>query len=336
MKKYRTRGLLLLVLAVYSSALFGQLRPELRVSQSNYEGIGSGLIISVPDEGADHWDEGDYVFQFQEPFFFPGFSLPYVGGIISSNGEVLLVSTQEQPLRLIAPLFMDLVDKRVFGLGANSEIVIAYDNGVTKIEWLDASTSCSVFGLEVTEGITFSLWLYHDSGDIEFRYGPNSLSAATVTCLFEEEEFKPEINIMDFNASFQFLNGWAVVGNPDVPELVEISGFNFEEAIEGLPREGMIYRIRWSENTATRQEVLSDTYLVAFPNPVQEQLTLLSQRPEEIFDIHIFDMNGRVIYHRQGFRSGETLSVFDIHSGVYILEATNKNQQTQRIKLIKY
>jgi hypothetical protein len=309
-----------------------QYRYKLTHSTGVYEPVAQGLIISAPDENEEHWDENGFVFELDEPFTFPDVDEPYTVGIVYTNGEVVLIGDGDQPTRYLFPLSVDLVDKRIFGAGGNSEIIIGYENGITKIEWVDASTFCAVIGLAEQEGISFALWLYHDTGIFEYHYGPNTFSNSTENCMYGPLEFKPQIGIADVDQSFEFLKAFWVIGDPYNPELAFTDDPFFDEYVESLPKEGLIYRFTYEVETSTRAIETEISAIVA-PNPVSDALWISSKSLQGGEVVRISDTHGRVV-HQSLWQSQQPIDMQRLMSGIYFLEITTSEGVIKR-KILK-
>jgi hypothetical protein len=303
----------------------------LNLSIEPYESISGGLIISVPDEGENHWDEGTYAVQLQNPFKFPDIDSPYSLAIVGTNGEVYFVGENATiPIRVVSPLYTDLIDKRIYGGAGNSEIVFSQEGDITKIEWVDASSYCSLIGGSHDEGITFALWLYHSSGHFEFRYGPNEYSASTEFCIINDDDFPSEISFFDIDANtFQFINGFYVSGDPYDPEFTEVgSGGIFNESITALPREGLVYRFVWEESTSVRDITFQGIDIA--PNPFNNYIQILNNLDNQV---KVFDINGNCVYAGRNIGQ-EPIDLNTLVPGMYFMEIKTPDSVFRK-KIIK-
>jgi hypothetical protein len=297
-----------------------------------YETIRNGLIISAPDSNEDYWDENGFVFQFEQPFSFPDIPTPYTGGIVTTNGEVVLLGDPTAVTRIMSPLYLDLVDKRIYGAGQTSEIVLKHENNITKIEWLDASTFCSVIGVRETEGITFAVWFYHNTGVFEYRYGTNTLSPETESCLFSGLDDVPDISFLDLSPSFQFLKAYVVTGDPLDPDLILYNSEPIGEGISSIPPDGLIYRFVYEEPSSARLRENALNVQVS-PNPFNEILRIDTDviAPMQVL---IHSMDGKVVYSNNAIENKE-INVKALSPGFYIAEIKAAGQST-RVKLVKH
>ena len=324
-----------LILGIFLLPLGAKAQYTYKLTHSSgvYEPVTQGLIISAPDENESHWDENGFVFQFDEPFKFPDIDEPYTVGIVSTNGEIVLIGDGDQPTRFLGPLSVDLVDKRIFGGGGNSEIVLSYESGITKIEWVDASTFCAVLGLQEDEGVSVAAWFYHDTGIFEYHYGPNTLSASTENCMYGPLENKPLIGFFDVDQTFEFISGYFVTEDPFNPEFVFTEDPFFEENITSLPREGLIYRFTWEQSSSTRS-FTNDFEAVVAPNPFSSELQISSEALKGGEQVRITDLQGKPVYAGV-WNAGESIRLTHLMPGIYFLEIS-ASQGVFRSKILKH
>jgi hypothetical protein len=329
MKKFT--HLLVFFLFVCAASLQAQGKFTLQTVLETYQPITSGLVISSPDENEEYWDENGFLFAMNEPFQFPGSEDVYNFGVISTNGSFTLVGVGDEPFRIIAPLEMDLIDARLYMSGASSDIVVNYENGITKIEWVEASTFCSLLSASFDDNLSVSLWLHHETGVIEFRYGAMNLSAGTVECIISDPEETPLIGLLSFTQDFNLLTSYAVIGDPTAPTLEAFDDPLFSESILGMPSEGTVYRLIWEEETSVKP--LPENYLTVSPNPFNNQITLIRNAIQDSEEIRIYDLTGRLVFNQLNPGSA-SLSVSGLSPGTYILEFKNRDG-IFRQKLVK-
>jgi len=87
--------------------------------------------------------------------------------------------------------------------------------------------------------------------------------------------------------------------------------------------------IDYSSLTLSNDEVvLNDSDLIMYPNPAND---IVSFSDKTINKIEVFDLNGRKVVEK----ASNTFSVESLITGIYIIKATNTNNQTISKKLIK-
>jgi len=323
--------LLILLLMAGSFGLQAQGKFNLQTLNQPYEPITSGLVVSSPDEDEDYWDENAYLFAMNESYQFPGTEDVYNFGLITTNGSFVLIGAGDEPLRIIAPLEMDLIDLRLYMAGGSSDIVVNYEDRITKIEWVKASTFCSILSGSFDDDLSVSLWLYHETGVIEFRYGAMNLSAGTIECIFSDPDETPLIGIISISQDFNLLTSYAIVGDPAAPTLEIFDDPSFSESVENMPTENTVYRLIWEEETSVKS--LPENYLTISPNPFSDQITLIRNAIQDSEEIQIYDLTGKLVY-RQLNPGSATLSVSGLYPGTYILEFKNKDGVIRQ-KLVK-
>lgn len=81
------------------------------------------------------------------------------------------------------------------------------------------------------------------------------------------------------------------------------------------------------------EEESNTTYSV-YPNPTKDKLTIASSDFEEIMNVQVMDINGKVMSTEQ-ITSGSTLDVNKLSSGIYFVLISSANKETTQIKFIK-
>lgn len=310
----------------------GTFRVEAR--NEAYQQITAGLVISTPDEGEDYWDDNAALVGLQEPFRFPGTTNEYALAIITTDGVLALVDLSGQmPQRVLAALDLDLIDRRVLPGSGESDIVINYENGVTKIEWVEATTFCDVFSDgEVNDVLSLQVWLHHSTGLIEYRYGPNSFSSASLDCIYSEAEFPPIVGILNADLTGNVQTAYILSGDPANPEITEAPDPNAPvDILNNIPTNGIIYAFTWDAASSV-SELPADMVRI-FPNPFASELQLMSQEVLQNAEVHIYNLQGVPVFSRRGHQDGP-ISLQHLVPGTYMLEIKS-DQGSLKTKIIK-
>jgi len=93
-----------------------------------------------------------------------------------------------------------------------------------------------------------------------------------------------------------------------------------------------------NNTTLSVEDVIGDSKIVAYPNPIDDVLHLKLTDNKPFLDVQITDVNGRVVYNNSfsSIKNQTTLSMpmSQLESGIYILEI-NQGYKTSVIKVIK-
>jgi hypothetical protein len=85
------------------------------------------------------------------------------------------------------------------------------------------------------------------------------------------------------------------------------------------------------------EEVVVGIELVAWPNPSDGDLNVILKSFNAIdkIDIHVFDINGRYIYHKSGKANQTYQFGASLQSGLYFINVVQGNVYKQ-VKFVKY
>lgn len=81
------------------------------------------------------------------------------------------------------------------------------------------------------------------------------------------------------------------------------------------------------------EETTAATYSV-YPNPTKDKLAVSSSNPDEIMNVQVMDMNGKVLSTRE-LRSNAVIDVSDISSGIYFVKIVSASNEATQIKFVK-
>jgi hypothetical protein len=79
-----------------------------------------------------------------------------------------------------------------------------------------------------------------------------------------------------------------------------------------------------------------EKYLVVYPNPVQDMLTVgINVQDEKIKQLDILDEQGKLVLSEQVNSSSTQLSVKHLPKGLYFVQVTNQNGDVKTEKFLK-
>jgi len=295
-------GSLLLLLATISQ---GQ-----SYTFSELTGTYSDLTESIILEDADYDDENFLLIDIT------GETIPFFGLDFNFGG---ITTYAVQPLGNVrvdndssAVLLDALRSLGIYPLDETTKLSYQIDGApgshIIKVEWKNHTLT---FG-EPGNIINFQIWVYQETGLIEFHYGPRSESNASD--LPEEDPlyigllYAPD----DFLDLYEKI--WISGEIDDVQ--IDLEPINNYEPMLGVPDEGTIYRFTptfLSTQNYPGKEMLSDFVLA--PNPAIESVTI-QNLPEAILTVDVLNTQGKLV--RQ-FSASNQLEISDLESGIYFI-----------------
>jgi hypothetical protein len=140
-----------------------------------------------------------------------------------------------------------------------------------------------------------------------------------------------------------YSDGWIRVtafgGTPPYRYALDTLNFTTQQLFLGLRTDTFLVQVEDANNClATRQVFLPyptsrpslqrpDFDIHVYPNPVQGHLTIdCTNRPNELFDLFIYDAMGRLVWHQAQAQSGSPIAI-DITTGFYTLIIEGKDWQ---------
>jgi hypothetical protein len=95
------------------------------------------------------------------------------------------------------------------------------------------------------------------------------------------------------------------------------------------------YTLNVARTSATffGEETTASTYSV-YPNPTKDKLAISSSNRDEVMNVEVMDINGKVLSSRE-LRSNDVIDVSDISSGIYFVKIVSKENEATQIKFVK-
>lgn len=236
-----------------------------------------------------------------------GFSIDSLGMDWGSS-MIGFGSTNEEVY--IAPMSVDLIDRSSLGGPASSIHYVTEGtagNGIFKMEWEDAGFYAEYDSLNSTNDYAnIQLWLYEDE-TIEFRFGANSVSTATLTAL---------VNWQEMICGFAGWDGMSVQhvhvlnGSASNPTLT--NSFMTSQ-LTSWPADGTVYTFTLASIGVDEMEQID---VKLYPNPATTELRIRTA-DNESYNVQLIDVTGRVV--RTGMLSNDrVLSLNGIQPGIYM------------------
>lgn len=188
-------------------------------------------------------------------------------------------------------------------------------NKILKMQWKNVQVRSGQPG----NFVSLQIWL-HQSGVIEYRYGPSSASNASGYTL----NTGPSVGISysPFSLSPMFEKIW-IYGTPPNIMIDSARNLNFPN-ISGVPANGTVYRFA-PKNLSVKAIDNSDGFNV-YPNPANTVLNISTQIYNTPVKASLIDMQGRIVSELllDGQTKEHSISVAHLPGGIYEIRLQTK------------
>ena len=242
---------------------------------------------------------------------------------MNGSGSVLSVDTHSMGIvPVIMCYFSDLVDwGYIFDTPNSSSLSpISYKlsgspgNRVFKIEWKNAGFYSEINDDNISSDyVNFQIWFYEGSNDIEFHYGPNSITYPELSLgeVGVRVGLFPEFDRGGIGAVAE---GIVLTGEPNNPNVQTGSNIGFSKAIPN----GTIYKFAYQVSSVPS---LDDSKLNIYPNPVEDVLSFdVNGENFNNYKFSVIDILGNSIIE---LTKSKKIDVTDLKSGVYFIKMQN-------------
>lgn len=279
------------------------------------------LTAPISISNADVWDDPFYITS-------TGFEVTIFDlvtntlGILQPGAQVInLNEANPDSVNLLVPYMSDIMN-------ASDTIAvspISYQlegppgNAVFKLEWKNAGFYGEWNASNTYYNTTnFQLWIYQNSGVIEFRYGPNTIKSGSLIHFFGSGP----LVLLGRNAAF---NGsgwealWALGGDPQNPTITAIpSGEQplSEQALNGEPESGTVYR--FAPVLVDMDEWDGEKAIHAWPSPANDFINI-AVKPNTAYSV--YDFSGRLMVARLAVDYQEQLDISSWPTGQYCIRS---------------
>jgi hypothetical protein len=244
-------------------------------------------------------------------------------GVLSPGAQVVnLNEANPDTVQLLSPYYSDIMNAS--DTMAVSPISYQVEgppgNGVFKMEWKNVgfygewAASNSYFNTT-----NFQLWIYQNSGVIEFRYGPNTIKSGSLLHIFSTGP----LVFLGRNVAFDgsgWEGLWALGGDPQNPQVMAIpSGQqpDFTLALLGEPSSGTVYR--FAPVVIGEQYARTQQYLTLWPTYASDRVSITTQAGESY---SVLNAQGAVVLQFQAGNETTTLEVQALAAGFYVVQST--------------
>lgn len=331
MKNFFTKSFLVLFSLLIFSSSYAQTFPYiLEIETDTYTDLeGATELTSV----GDLWDDPEYIIPI-------GFNFDFYDGTYSevqtfglSAWLVFQDPYTTDSVDFLSPYFDDLAD--IENVNATNQSTISHTTeGVVgerifKMQWKDCGFYEEIFdGVPTANNtISFQVWLYEGSNNIEVRFGPSMLPDSTSIHDFGS----PVCGIVEGYSSDSetFERFWHLSGNASTPTMVDSDiSILTSYSIPGLdsdPAEGQVYRFATVPTSikAPTQTLELNVYPTVITDDffVEVNEELLNKKTQ----ISVVNNLGQVIYNNTITNSKERLDASSFPPGIYYVRINNED-----------
>lgn len=325
MKKH----LILFVSVLFSAALSAQELPyTFTIESAPY----ADLVDPVSINNGESWDDPEYVVPIGFDFVFNGttYNQLFYGGFTSYGGEVILGDGAFTSFDILMPYNQDLMDGGYDDDVTTSDSPLSYkvigEPGarIFKLEW----KNCAFYNDNVasTMRISFQMWLYETSNNIEYWYGPNAnLDNSVIQDL--DGIIVGMVAGLDVSSGFPvFTNGaWMLSGDPLTAGIISPPTFeDFETAVylSDTPSFGTVYAFR--TGIASVQESTAEGSSL-FPTLVTDFIQV-NWTGTDAAPYAVFDATGKVIVSSTFANGFNRIDAAKWPAGVYVVRSLDAQQ----------
>ena len=327
MKKNCTKNILILFSFFIFSSSNAQTFPYfLEVETDTYTDLEEAIELTSV---GDTWDDPGYNIPI-------GFNFDFYGGTYN-NVQIIglgswLAFQAADTFNFLVPYFDDLAD--IENANSANQSTISYTTEgaagelILKVQWKDCGFYEEIFDTGTSNNIvSFQLWLYEGSNNIEVRFGPSILPDSAVIHDFGA----PVIGIMEGYSvnSDTFEDFWHLSGSVATPTMVASdASILYSYSVPGLdadPPAGQVYR--FATVPTSIKVPTQNLELNVYPTVVTDQFFV--EVNEKLFNkktqISVVNNLGQVIYNNTITTVKERLDASSFPSGIYYVRISNEN-----------
>lgn len=229
---------------------------------------------------------------------------------------------------ILAPASADLID-RGYGTG-NAMSPISYvttgtaPNRIFKMEWKNAGlyNEVAVHGTN-NVSLNVQIWL-HENGDVEYHYGPSSISQAWNDSMYMYEDLSVGMAVLDM-WTLNISDMHFLTGNPASATMVDSL-----TQINAWPANGTVYKF---SSPSVGQGEVQTIEVKLYPNPAVNELRVQAEAGQ-VFEVELIDLSGRTV-KRGELTSSNSIDLMGTPAGVYLVRLKEKmSGNTQTVRLV--
>ncbi len=342
MKNFTTKIIFTFALLFTLTNINAQTFPYLLVTETDtYANLQEATVLSSV---GDSWDDPEYVVPI-------GFNFEFYGEEFSSltfGGLGGMVFFQDQytvdSLDLLFASLDDLIDIETIDPSLQSTISHTTEgtagSQIFKLEWDDCGFFNEAFDFGTIENrVTFQMWLYEGTNDIEFRFGPSTIVNPNLIFDFGSatpaiiENFTTDASLNQDLDIFWYLTGASTDPSIASADSTVIDTYNLT-ALDSHPADGQVYRLlNPSTSTSTlRQELAVKVYPTVVVDNFSVEVS--DEVLAETTTLFVHNNLGLEVYNNTITNYTTQLNASKFPAGIYYVTVMNENGKSVQ-KLIK-
>ena len=266
--------------------------------------------------GGQLWD--DEIWQVPIGFTAELFDSSFTTLNLNSNG--FLFDTIGNAEVMIGMSRADLVDG-AFLIDFNSPIPVTYltegtaGTKIFKVEWKLAN----VWGADSTNVINYQVWIYEETGNIEFHFGAGFLGNMST------------LSVQKYSGTPYFEDGISLIGDPLNPQTSTV----INQKMDNYPSDGMVYSfVKGEPGVPTQIDENKEINLSLYPNPVSELLNV-NGKDLDGTQWNIINSQGQKIKTGILMKNNMSIPVNDLNHGYYLIRLITTDHQMVHKAFIK-
>jgi hypothetical protein len=325
MKKH----LFLFVSVLFSAALSAQELPyTFTIESSPY----ADLVDPISINNGESWDDPEYIVPIGFDFVFNGvtYNQLFYGGFTSYGGEVILGDVASTSFDILMPYNQDIMDGGFDDDEVTSDSPLSYkvigEPGarIFKMEW----KNCAFYNDNVasTMRISFQMWLYETTNNIEYWYGPNAnLDNEVIQDL--DGIIVGMVAGLDISSGLPFItNGaWMLSGDPLTAGIISpptLEDFETAVYLSDTPSFGTVYAFR-TGIASVKESTVEGTTL--FPTLVTDFIQV-NWTGTDAAPYAVFDATGKIIFSGAFSNGFNRIEAANWPAGMYMVRSLDAKQ----------
>lgn len=292
------------------------------VGTNTYVELNNPIYLSPEGEV---WDDPEFEFNFPFAFEYFGVNLPALTGSFGFGAE-LFGTNFNLPVPVFVPVFCDPIDLGYMSDEALSsisyQVVGSAGSRILKVQWKNIGFYGQVVD-EVTplDYMNYQAWFYEGTNRIEIRFG-----SSVITSPFDHFDNPGPavflISTYDFETD-QLGNSYYLYGNPTNPTmgLTTNPDLLFTSHLNTIPVDGQTYIFTPSAPSGLLSEKNNFTFGI-FPNPGSSIVNITGTEGQDITELQILDISGRVI--KTYDNPNNQINIEDLINGHYIIKISTQ------------